>query len=292
MTQRIKKIVFPVAGLATRFLPATKTVPKELFPLVDKPLLQYAVEEALEAGFEEFIFVSSKRKPAIEKHFARMPELEAYLEAQGKGAFAKLLRDCALEPAAVRVVYQEQPLGLGHAVLVAKEAVGNEPFGVLLADDAILHKPGALKQMVDFYKQAEGSSLIAAQDVAPELVRLYGIIDGTPEKGHLRVKALVEKPAVGAAPTNTAIIGRYILQPEIFGILGSMMQNHAANRELQLTDALSTLAQSRPVYGFLFEGRRFDCGHAAGFVEASVAYALQRPDIATDLREKLKALLG
>lgn len=292
MTQRIKKIVFPVAGLATRFLPATKTVPKELFPLVDKPLLQYAVEEAREAGFEEFIFVSSKRKPAIEKHFARAPELEEYLEALGKRGFAQMSRDCALPAAAVKTVYQDQPLGLGHAVLVAKELVGDEPFGVLLADDAILNKTGVLKQMVDFATAHQGSSLIAAQDVAPESTKLYGIVDGVPEHGHLRVKALVEKPAPGTAPTNTAIIGRYILQPEIFTVLDDMMRRRDARTELQLTDAIATLAKTAPVYGFLFEGQRFDCGHAAGFVEASVAYALAREDIAGDLRQKLKKLLG
>jgi len=292
MKKPVKKIVFPVAGLATRFLPATKTVPKELFPLVDKPLLQYAVEEALEAGIEQFIFVTSARKPSIEKHFSRMMDLEEYLEGLGKGAFAQMLRDCALDEDAVRIVYQETPLGLGHAVLMAKEAVGDEPFAVLLADDTILHKPGTLKQMVDFYNNNDGASLIAAQEVLPEQTKLYGIVDGTPEKGHLRVKTLVEKPPAGTAPTNMAIIGRYLLQPEIFGILDGMMASRVAGKEMQLTDAISTLAQTHPVYGFLFEGKRFDCGHAAGFVEASVAYALARPEFADDIRAKLKALLA
>ncbi len=294
MAQKIKKIVFPVAGLATRFLPATKTVPKELFPLVDKPLLQYAVEEALEAGITEFIFVSSHRKPSIEKHFARMPELEHYLEDIGKGAFAQLLRDCALPEEHVKIVYQDDPKGLGHAVFVAREAVGNEPFAVLLPDDAILTKKGGgvLKQMADFIAQNDGASLIAAQDVPLDQVSWYGIVDGKPEKGpHLRVKTLVEKPAKEKAPSRTAIIGRYMLQPEIFPILEGMCDHREGKKEIQLTDAISTLAQKKPVYGFIFDGHRFDCGQCAGFVEANVAYALERPELAKNLREKLGQLL-
>ncbi|MEZ0261451.1 MAG: UTP--glucose-1-phosphate uridylyltransferase [Alphaproteobacteria bacterium] len=292
MAQKIKKIVFPVAGLATRFLPATKTVPKELFPLVDKPLLQYAVEEALEAGFEEFIFVSSHRKSAIEKHFARMPELEHYLEGLGKGSFAKLLRECSLPESAVKIVYQDEPLGLGHAVYVAQGVVGPRPFAVLLPDDAILCKGrGVLKQMVDFAEAEPGCSLIAAQDVAPEQVSLYGVVDGVQEKGHLRVKSLMEKPPRDKAPSNTAIIGRYVLQPEIFPILDSMCATRIDKKEIQLTDAISRLAKSQPVYGFQFEGQRFDCGQCAGFIEASVAYALERPDLAPALREKLARIL-
>ena len=294
MVQKIKKIVFPVAGLATRFLPATKTVPKELFPLVDKPLLQYAVEEALEAGISEFIFVSSHRKPSIEKHFARMPELEHYLEDIGKGAFAQLLRDCSLPEKAVTIVYQDDPKGLGHAVFVAREAVGNEPFAVLLPDDAILTRkgPGVLKQMADFLSAEPGSTLIAAQDVAADQVSLYGIVDGKPEKGkHLRVKTLVEKPAQEKAPSRTAIIGRYVLQPEIFPILDDMCNHREGKKEIQLTDAIATLARAKPVYGFIFEGRRFDCGQCAGFVEANVAYALERPELAQNLKEKISDLL-
>ena len=292
MAQKIRKIVFPVAGLATRFLPATKTVPKELFPLVDKPLLQYAVEEAQEAGIEEFIFVSSHRKPEIEKHFARMPELETYLEGLGKGGFAKLLRDCSLPEKAVKIVYQDDPQGLGHAVYVAREAVGNEPFAVLLPDDAILGKPGVLKQMADFIAKEPGVNLVAAEDVPREQVSWYGIIDGTKEKGHIRVKALVEKPAREAAPSTTAIVGRYVLQPEIFPILDDMCGNRQGRKEIQITDAIARLAQKQPAYGFLFQGRRFDCGQCAGFIEANVAYALGRPELAAGLREKLKALLN
>lgn len=291
MKQKPKTIVFPVAGLATRFMPATKTVPKELFPLVDKPLLQYAVEEAQEAGFEKFVFITSHRKPAIENHFTRLAEFEEYLESQGKESYAKIIRDCALPDDAVTLVYQDQPRGLGHAIYLAKDAVGDAPFAVLLPDDAILGKPGALKQMVDFLDANPGSSLIAAQEVAPEHVSWYGIIDGTPEKGHLRVKALVEKPPREKAPTNTAIIGRYLLQPEVFKILGEMCDSHTGKKEIQITDALATLAQSQPVYGFVFDGVRYDCGQCAGFIEASVAYAMQRPDIAPGLKEKIAALL-
>ena len=291
MGQKLKKIVFPVAGIATRFLPATKTVPKELFPLVDKPLLQYAVEEALEAGFEDFIFITSHRKPAIEKHFALLPDLEQYLDKQGKYLYAKIIHDCALPQDKVTIVYQDEPRGLGHAVYMAREAVGNEPFGVLLPDDAILAKTGALKQMADFLAANPGSSNIAAQQVSPEQVSWYGIIDGTPEKGQLRVKALVEKPASDKAPTNTAIVGRYILQPEIFDILDAICKTHTGDKEIQLTDALNQLAQKQPVYGFTFEGTRFDCGQFAGFIEASVAYALQRPDVAPALRAKLAEIL-
>lgn len=292
MVQKIRKIVFPVAGLATRFLPATKTVPKELFPLVDKPLLQYAVEEALEAGIEEFIFISSHRKPGIEKHFARMPELEAHLKEIGKGSFAELLRDCALPESAVKIIYQDEPLGLGHAVYCAREEVGDEPFAVLLPDDAILGSPGVLKQMADFITATPGSSLIAAQEVAADQVKLYGIIDGTPEKNHLRVKALVEKPAPEKAPSRMAIIGRYMLQPEVFPILHSMCSSHSGQKEIQLTDAIAQMARRQPVYGFNFSGRRFDCGQCSGFIEANVAYGLQRNDIAPSLRERLAALLS
>ncbi len=291
MGQKLKKIVFPVAGIATRFLPATKTVPKELFPLVDKPLLQYAVEEALQAGFEDFIFITSHRKPAIEKHFALLPDLEQYLDKHGKHLYAKIIHDCALPQDKVTIVYQDEPRGLGHAVYMAREAVGNEPFGVLLPDDAILAKTGALKQMADFLAANPGSSNIAAQQVSPEQVSWYGIIDGTPEKGQLRVKALVEKPASDKAPTNTAIVGRYILQPEIFDILDAICKTHTGDKEIQLTDALNQLAQKQPVYGFTFEGTRFDCGQFAGFIEASVAYALQRPDVAPALRAKLAEIL-
>ena len=295
MVQQIKKIVFPVAGLATRFLPATKTVPKELFPLVDKPLLQYAVEEALEAGISEFIFVTSHRKPSIERHFARMPEFENYLEDIGKGAFAQLLRDCALPEGAVKIVYQDDPHGLGHAIHVAREAVGNEPFAVLLPDDAILTRKGdgVLKQMAGFLADKPGSSLVAVQEVAASQVSKYGIVDGLPEKGsHLRVKTLVEKPAPEKAPSRIAIIGRYVLQPEIFPILAKMCHAPKIKKEIQLTDAISALAQTRSVYGFIFEGRRFDCGQCAGFVEANMAYALQRPDLAVGLRDGAEKLLG
>lgn len=282
-----RKIVFPVAGMATRFLPATKTVPKELFPLVDKPLLQYGVEEAQEAGFEEFIFVTSRRKPAIEKHFARLPDVEEYLETIGKGGFAQMLRGCALPEDAVKIVYQDEPKGLGHAVYMAKEAVGNEPFAVLLPDDAILAHPGALKQMADFLEEAPGASAIAAQEVEPSQVNLYGIIAGAEEKGHLRVKDLVEKPAAVRAPSATAIIGRYILQPQVFSFLENLVGTRDAGREIQLTDAIAALAKTQAVYGFRFEGERFDCGQCAGFVEANVAYALERPGMGEDLREKL-----
>lgn len=291
MTAKPKTIVFPVAGLATRFLPATKTVPKELFPLVDKPLLQYAVEEAQEAGFENFVFITSHRKPAIEKHFALLPDLEQYLESHGKHIYAKIIHDCALPQQNVTIVYQDEPRGLGHAVFLAREAVGSAPFAVLLPDDAILGKTGTLKQMADFLSSNPSSSLIAAQQVPPEQVSWYGIIDGTPEKGHLRVKALVEKPAREKAPTNTAIVGRYLLQPEVFDILDAMCRTHTGNKEIQITDALAQLAQKQPVYGFKFEGTRFDCGQCAGFIEASVAYAMQRGDIAAGLREKLLKLL-
>jgi UTP--glucose-1-phosphate uridylyltransferase len=292
MTQKIRKIVFPVAGLATRFLPATKTVPKELFPLVDKPLLQYAVEEALEAGIETFIFVSSHRKPEIEKHFSRMPELESYLESLGKGSFAQLLRDCSLPEEAVKIVYQDNPRGLGDAIFCARKEVGDEPFAVLLPDDAILARPGALKQMADFVAANPGSSLLAAQEVEADQVNIYGIIDGLEEKGHLRVRGLVEKPPIGSAPSRTAIVGRYVLQPEVFAILEEMCHSQAQKKEIQITDAIASLAKTRPVYGFRFSGRRFDCGQFPGFVEANVAYALERPDIAPVLRQRIAALLA
>lgn len=291
MPQKVKKAVFPVAGLATRFLPVTKTVPKELLPLAHKPLLQHAVDEAREAGIEKFVFVTSARKPAIEKHFAPQAELEAYLDAQGQSAQTNLIRECTLPPESMTVVYQEEPLGLGHAVLCARDHIGDEPFAVLLPDDMILHAPGALKQMADYFSHTD-ANLIAAMDVPDEETGRYGIIKGNAMDGHVKVSALVEKPPAGQSPSNTAIVGRYILQPEIFGVLDSLFNAADRKKELQLTDAIDALSRSQEVRGFRFKGERYDCGYSTGLLEASVAYALKDPASAEDLRKRLLRLLA
>lgn len=287
--RKVRKAVFPVAGLATRFLPATKAVPKELLPLVDKPLLQYAVEEAREAGIEEFIFVTSRRKPQIEKHFAPVPELEDWLSNIGRDDIVSIVRDCTLPETALRVVYQDVPRGLGHAVLCAKEHVGDEPFAVILPDDAILARPGVLRQMTDFYEE-RGGNLLAAMEVPDAQVAMYGIMGGMPDGAHIRISALVEKPASGKAPSNMAIVGRYILQPEIFTHL-SAIADAPDSREVQLTDGIARLLAEQAAYGFRFDGQRYDCGHCAGWIEASVAYALERPELKSAVLSRLNALL-
>ena len=288
MAQVIRKAVFPVAGLGTRFLPATKAMPKEMLTVVDKPLIQYALEEARAAGIEEFIFVTGRGKSVIEDHFDRSFELNQMLAERGKQAELEGIE--AWLPGAGEVVYtrQQEPLGLGHAVWCARNLVGDEPFAVLLVDDLVLADEPCLKQLVDAWGPT-GGNMIATMEVPREQTNLYGVIDPAAATGDGRlveVAGLVEKPAPDDAPSNLAVIGRYILMPEVFEHL-SRHQRGAGN-EIQLTDALSAMIGSAPFHGLRFEGTRFDCGDRAGFIQANIAYALARDDLHDDIADFIR----
>ncbi|MEM9724675.1 MAG: UTP--glucose-1-phosphate uridylyltransferase [Pseudomonadota bacterium] len=289
---RIRKAVFPVAGLGTRFLPATKAIPKELATVVDRPVLQYAVEEARAAGIEQFIFVNSLGKGALENHFDRNLELEAKLEAKGKTALLNAVRDCALGDGAMVVVRQHAPLGLGHAVWCARHAVGDEPFAVLLPDEVLAAEPGCLAEMVAAHA-AVGGAMLATMPVPPALTQNYGILDPSGPENAARLtpaKGMVEKPDPAAAPSDQSIIGRYILPPEIFRHLER--GERGAGGEIQLTDAIAALVGAHPVHGHRFTGERFDCGSMEGFVKANIALALKRPELRESLAPYLRELLG
>ncbi len=278
MLKPIKKAVFPVAGLGTRFLPATKASPKEILPILDKPLIQYAVEEAIEAGIDEIIFVTSSSKRAIEDHFDRNIELEAALLRQGKDALYRLVRNVIPDEVSCAYIRQSEPKGLGHAVLCAKPLIGDEPFAVLLADDLIDGQTeSCLKQMVRMMDN-RACNMIAAQRVPDQDVHKYGIGAGALEvPGLTRISQLVEKPNLENAPSNLAMIGRYILQPEIFTVLER--QAPGMSGEIQLTDAIASMMNTLPTYAYEFTGTRFDCGSKLGFVQATLAYALKDPDL-------------
>jgi UTP--glucose-1-phosphate uridylyltransferase len=284
----VRKAIFPVAGLGTRFLPATKAMPKEMLTVVDKPLIQYAVEEALEAGIEQLIFVTGRGKGALEDHFDVSFELETTMRARGKSlAVIETIRQQPGSPVYVR---QQEPLGLGHAVWCAREIVGDEPFAVLLPDELMVGSPNFLKQMVDAYQQV-GGNVIGALEVAPEETNKYGIISPGQRDGALtEVTALVEKPAVGSAPSNLMIPGRYILQPEVMQILDA--KETGAGGEIQLTDAMAKLIGRQPFHGFTFNGERFDCGDKTGFIMANLALALARDDIGPAVRAFAQQRLG
>jgi UTP--glucose-1-phosphate uridylyltransferase len=286
MQKRVRKAVFPVAGLGTRFLPATKSIPKEMLTVVDKPLIQHAVEEAREAGIEQFIFVTGRMKTAMEDHFDLSFELEATLAERGKTKELEALR-AALPPAGnVSYVRQQRPLGLGHAVWCARHLVGNEPFAVMLPDDMVLAKTGCMKQMVDVHAET-GGNVVAVVDVPREHTRRYGILDVADDDGRLAtVRGLVEKPAPEEAPSTLSIIGRYILQPEIFEHIAQV--GRGAGGEIQLTDAMVRLiGGALPFHGLRFTGRRYDCGDKLGWLEANIAFAMAREDIAEPLRRIL-----
>ena len=288
MIKPLRKAVFPVGGLGTRFLPATKAMPKEMLPVVDRPLIQYAVDEAVEAGIEQMIFVTGRGKSAIEDHFDIAYELEATLVAKGKSA--DLLAGSRLKPGAVAYVRQQEPMGLGHAVWCARDIVGDEPFAVLLADDFMVGQPGCLKQMVDAYNQV-GGNLLCAQEVAEDQTDKYGVITpGTRDGALTEVRGLVEKPKAGTAPSNLAVIGRYILQPEVMRVLEG--QETGAGGEIQLTDAMARMIGGQPFHGVTFAGRRYDCGDKAGFVQANIAMALARDDIGASVRQFLGEVMG
>jgi UTP--glucose-1-phosphate uridylyltransferase len=286
MIKRVRKAVFPVAGQGTRFLPATKAMPKEMLPIVDRPLIQYAVDEAHAAGIEEFIFVTGRAKSAIEDHFDRSYELERSLEEKGNKEALQSIRDPVLEPGQVTFTRQQTPLGLGHAVWCARNQVGDEPFAVLLADDLVLARPGALKQMLDVYNQI-GGNVVAVEDIPREQTDRYGVLDVVEDDGKLaRAKGLVEKPKPEKAPSTISIMGRYILQPEVFAQLSRM--DKGAGGEIQLTDAMARTIPEIPFHGLRIEGKRYDCGNRVGFLEASIAYALDRPDMHDRVRAILK----
>ena len=280
---RVRKAVFPVGGLGTRFLPATKAMPKEMLPVVDKPLIQYALEEAQAAGIEEFIFVTGRGKEAIEDHFDRSFELEATLKDRGKIAELEELLRWVPKPGRVAYTRQQEPMGLGHAVWCARHFINNEPFAVLLADDLILSKTPALKQMTDAHERV-GGNLIAVMDVAREHTKRYGILSIGKTSGPLvEITGLVEKPKPEVAPSTLAVIGRYIIQPQVFANLDK--KAIGAGGEIQLTDSLIPMIGQMPFHGFRFEGQRFDCGDKVGFFEANLAFALARPDMGKEVRQ-------
>lgn len=284
----LRKAVFPVAGLGTRFLPATKSMPKEMLTVVDKPLIQYAVEEALEAGIEQLIFVTGRGKGALEDHFDVSFELEATMQARGKSMAA--IEGIRQKPGSPVYVRQQEPLGLGHAVWCARDIVGDEPFAVLLPDDLMAGTPGCLKQMVEAYRQV-GGNVICAEEVPDDQTHRYGIITPGARDGALtEVKGLVEKPAPGTAPSNLSVIGRYILQPQVMRVLEG--QERGAGNEIQLTDAMARMIGDQPFHGLTFAGHRYDCGDKAGFVQANIALALEREDVGPAVRAFAQALLA
>jgi UTP--glucose-1-phosphate uridylyltransferase len=287
----IRKAIFPVAGLGTRFLPATKAMPKEMLPVVDRPLIQHVVDEAREAGIEHFIFVTGRNKAVIEDHFDRQFELELTLKERNKVADLELLSDDLPLPGTTSFTRQQSPLGLGHAVWCARELVGNEPFALLLPDVLVQHRPGCLAQMIEAYRGLEANAnVIAVEEVPAERIHMYGVVGVGERRGKcFAITDMVEKPRREKAPSNLIITGRYILQPEIFELLET--QEGGAGGEIQITDAMIRLAQSHPFYGLKFAGRSFDCGSKIGFLAANVAYALERPDIAPTLRDEIKRLL-
>ncbi|RJY09480.1 UTP--glucose-1-phosphate uridylyltransferase GalU [Aurantiacibacter aquimixticola] len=289
MTTRkpIRKAVFPVAGLGTRFLPATKAIPKELLPIVDKPLIQYAVDEAREAGIEQMIFVTGRGKTAIVEHFDVAYELETTMGERGKDL--SVLDSSRFTPGDIITVRQQVPMGLGHAIWCARAIVGDEPFAILLPDEMMVGEPGCMAQMVDAYNDV-GGNLISVLEVPREDVSSYGVIDPGSSSGALtEVKGLVEKPPVDEAPSNKIISGRYILQPEVMRTLEN--QGKGAGGEIQLTDAMARMIGNQPFHAVTFEGRRFDCGSKLGFVEATLTLALEREDMGEDVRAMARRLL-
>jgi len=286
-TRPVRKAVFPVAGMGTRFLPATKAVPKEMLPVVDKPVIQYAVEEAREAGIEQFVFITGRGKHVIADHFDHAYELEALLSQREKTTELNSLLEMLPQTGSVGFIRQQQPLGLGHAVWCARHFVGNEPFAVLLPDDLMVGQPGALSQMITAYRQVGGGIIVAAEEKPREEVRRYGVVKPGVIKGNItEVKGVVEKPAAGTEPSNLCVIGRYILQPEVFAILDK--QERGAGGEIQLTDAMAQLIGKTPFHAVKTDCARYDCGDKVGFLAANIAIGLSRPDIAPGLKAALK----
>lgn len=286
MKRKVTKAIFPVAGLGTRFLPATKSIPKEIMTLVDRPLIQYAIDEARAAGIQEFIFVTSRGKSALEDYFDNAPELESTLRKSGKTALLETLKATNMDSGAIAYLRQNRPLGLGHAVWCARRLVGDEPFAVILTDDVIAAEKPCLQQMIEAYEQT-GGNMVATMEVPTEKTSSYGILDIKEDMGDIvSAKGMVEKPAPEDAPSNLAVIGRYILSPRIMRNLNRLKTG--AGGEIQLTDAIAEeIANGEPVYGFRFRGQRFDCGSKAGFLQATVAFGLAREELREEFGDYL-----
>lgn len=290
MITKITKAIFPVAGLGTRFLPATKANPKEMLPIVDKPLIQYAVEEAVSAGITELIFVTNSSKRAIEDHFDSNFELEATLQDRGKSELLEIVRGILPDGVSCAYIRQKSPQGLGHAVLCAKQLVMNEPFAVLLADDLIDGgKQSCLQQMVGHFNSLQ-HSVVAVEKIAPSETNKYGIVDIVSESDLMPVRGIVEKPAPANAPSNFGVVGRYVLTPRIFALLEQTPKG--SNGEIQLTDAIAALLKEETVSAYQFNGKRYDCGSKLGYLEATVAYALKHPELADDFKRTLEDMVA
>jgi UTP--glucose-1-phosphate uridylyltransferase len=288
VSKPVRKAVFPVAGLGTRFLPATKAIPKEMLPIIDRPLIQYAVDEAREAGIEQMIFVTGRGKTSIVEHFDHAFELEATMRERDKGL--EVLAPTRIQPGNLVTVRQQVPLGLGHAIWCARAIIGDDPFAIFLPDELMIGQPGCMKQMVEAYDEV-GGNLVSVLEVPREEVSSYGVIAPGARNGALtEVKGLVEKPKVAEAPSNLIVSGRYILQAEVMRILEG--QEKGAGGEIQLTDAMARMIGHQPFHAVTFDGRRFDCGSKAGFVEATLTLALERPDMADEVRAMANRLLG
>lgn len=285
----VSKAIFPVAGLGTRFLPATKSVPKEIMTLVDRPLIQYAIDEARAAGIKEFIFVTSRGKGALEDYFDLAPQLEAELHAKGKRDLLATLEATNMDSGQIAYVRQHRALGLGHAVWCARRLIGNEPFAVILPDDVIAAQKPCLQQMVEAYAETGGNMVASMQVPAPQ-TSAYGILNPKEQDGHLtKVAGMVEKPVAGTAPSNLAIIGRYILSPSVLENLHNL--HTGVGGEIQLTDAIAQdIAQGTECFGYTFEGKRYDCGSKSGFLRASLAFGLARPELRADLADFVKEI--
>lgn len=285
---KVRKAIIPAAGLGTRFLPATKAQPKEMLPIVDKPTLQYIIEEAVESGIEEILIITGRNKNSIEDHFDKSVELELELEKSGKTEQLELVRRIS-DMVNIHYIRQKEPRGLGHAIYCAKSFIGNEPFAVLLGDDIVYSKEPCLKQMIDVYDEYK-TTILGVQEVSEDDVDKYGIVDGKLiEEGVYKVKGLVEKPSIGDAPSNIAILGRYIINPAIFEILENTAPGK--NGEIQLTDGLKALAQKEAMYAYNFEGQRYDVGDKIGFLKATVEFALRRDDLKDGFMEYLKEIV-
>ena len=291
MRKKVTKAIFPVAGLGTRFLPATKSVPKEIMTLVDRPLVQYAIDEARAAGIKEFIFVTSRGKSALEDYFDHSPILENELRRKGKKDLLDVLKSTNMDSGAIAYIRQHKALGLGHAVWCARRLIGNEPFAVILPDDVIAAETPCLQQMVEAFEENPGN-MVAAMEVPKERVSSYGVLDIKEDMGSLvSVKGMVEKPPAGEEPSNLAVIGRYLLTPQILKNLN--MKQTGAGGEIQLTDAIAhEITEGRPVYGYRFRGQRFDCGSKSGYLQATVSFALSRPELRDDLMGFLREVVN
>ncbi|WP_435667238.1 UTP--glucose-1-phosphate uridylyltransferase GalU [Maritalea sp.] len=289
MTKKVRTAVFPVAGLGTRFLPATKAMPKEMLPVVDRPLIQYAVDEAREAGIEHFVFVTGRNKGVIEDHFDRQVELEITLHQRQKNDMLQMLSEGLPKPGQTSFTRQQEPLGLGHAVWCARDIVGNEPFALLLPDMLMRSKPGVLSQMIDSYNE-RGGNVIAVEEVDPKEISSYGVVGrGKGEDNAFDITEMIEKPSVEKAPSNLIISGRYILQPEIFDLLSK--QSKGAGGEIQITDAMVKLMEHDRFTGVKYDGHSFDCGSKVGFLTANVVFAMDREDIAEEFKSELRKVV-